>query len=83
MAFRDAMSIFKKKFPKLIITRCIDYDSEHFVVEAVENVSASNYNDPYYGVDKRSGKITSFIPSLDLDAFFEAIDERTVYVNEG
>jgi hypothetical protein len=73
------MNIFNAKFPNLTITRCVDYDQFHFVIEAVENVNVANYNDPYYSVDKRSGKITSFIPTLDLDAFFEAVENRTVY----
>lgn len=70
---------FKKQFPKLIVTRVIDYDSDHYVLEAVNDLNATDYNCPYYGVNKRTGKITSFIPTFDLDTFFYAVDNRTIY----
>ena len=70
---------FNDQFPKLMVTRVIDYDNQHYVVEAVRNVNVADYNSPYYGVDKKSGKITSFIPSIDLDAFFEAMEKHTLY----
>lgn len=79
MNFNEAISGFHKMFPTLTVTRCIDYDSRHFVIEAVEDLTDANYNSPYYGVDKKNGKVTSFIPSFDLDAFFDAVEKRTVY----
>ena len=78
-----AIRAFKAKFPKLIVTRVIDYDREHFVVEALENLSKPNYNNPYYGVDKKTYKITGFIPSFDMDAFIDAVENRTVYSLNG
>lgn len=79
MNAQQAMNTFKKHFPKLTITKCVDYDKRHYVIEAVENINVTDYNSPYYAVHKISGKITSFSPSFDLDAFFDAIDNRTVY----
>lgn len=79
ISYKDAIAFFNKRLPTLVVTRCIDYDETHFVIEAVESLDTANYNSPYYGVDKRTGKVTSFIPSLDLDAFFEAVEDRTVY----
>ena len=80
MNFKQAIETFSAKFPKLIVVRCIDYDNEHFVIEAVKDVNGDDYNNPFYAVDKRDGKVTSFIPGLDLDAFFDAVENRTVYV---
>lgn len=79
MNYEKAINIFEKEFPKLTILKCVDYDEEHYVIEAVEDVDATDYNSPYYGVDKKTGKVTSFIPSMDLDAFFEAVENRTVF----
>lgn len=79
MEYRNAIDAFAKKFPALTVTRCIDYDKRHFVIEAVEDTTAANYNSPYYGIDKKTGKITGFVPALDLDAFFDAVEKRTVY----
>ena len=81
MGYKEAITIFNEKFVDLIVTRCIDYDEQHFVVEAVKNLSKPNYNSPYYAIDKKDKSITGFVPGLDLDAFFDAIDNRTVYQN--
>lgn len=81
MDYRAAISTFTKKFPTLVVTRCIDYDERHFVIEAVENVDVPNYINPYYGVDKDTGKVTGFIPTLDLDAFFDAVSKHTVFAS--
>lgn len=74
---------FNKSFPDLTVTRVIDYDRKHYVVEALRDINSADYNCPYYGVDKNSGKITSFIPTLDLDAFFDAAENRTLYSADG
>lgn len=79
MGSTEVIKKFKREFPELTITRVLDYDKRHFVVEAVKSLDISDYNCPYYGVDKRTGKITSFIPTFDLDAFFDAIENRTIY----
>lgn len=79
MTSQEAMAILHKQLPNLVITRCIDYNERHFVIEAVENLDRPNYNNPFYGVDKNTGKITGFKPNFNLDAFFEAVAKRTVY----
>lgn len=79
MDYRKTIAVFTKKFPNLTVTRCIDYDKRHFVIEAVEDTTATDHNSPYYGVDKKTGKITGFVPALDLDAFFDAVEKRTIY----
>jgi hypothetical protein len=79
MTHKQAISTFKKRFPKLTVLRCIDYADDFYVMEAMENPDVADYNLPYYAISKVSGKITSFVPTLDLDAFFEAVDKRTVY----
>lgn len=79
MKCNEAMNIFSKKHPNLTITRCIDYDEDHYVLEAVKNLNAENYGDTFFGVDKNSGEITGFLPALEIDYFFEALESRTVY----
>ena len=81
MNFNEAIKVFSSKFPDLIVTRCIDYDEQHFVIEAIKDFIRSDYNSPYYAVGKNDKRITGFIPSLDLDEFFNAIENRTVYQN--
>lgn len=79
MVFEEAIKIFSTKFPELTVTKCFDYDDQHFVVEAVKDTSKPDYNSPYYAIGKKDKRITGFIPSLDLDSFFDAIEKRTVY----
>ena len=80
MSVTKAIKSFLAKFPKLTVVRCVDYDNEHYVIEAVKDVNAVDYNDPFYAVDKRNGEVTLFVPGLDLDAFFEAVENRTLYL---
>lgn len=77
--FNEAMNRFKIKFKNLTITKCIDYNDDYYVVEAVEDLQLTDYNCPYYGIRKRDGQISAFIPTFDLDAFFEAVYNRTLY----
>lgn len=79
MDFNQAIAAFIKRFSNLTVLKCIDYDDSYYVLEAVEDPDITDYNLPYYAVDKNNGKVTSFIPTLDLDAFFDALENRTVY----
>ena len=80
MDYEKAIAVFKKRFPKHTVTRCIDYAKDYYVLEAVEDVNSTDYNLPYYAVSKTDDTITSFIPTYDLDAFFDAVRNRTVYL---
>ena len=79
MDHKKAILEFAKQFPKLTVLRCINYSNEHYIIEAVENPEVTDYNSPFYAVNKKSGEVTSFIPSLDMDAFFDAVENRTEY----
>ena len=79
MDYKKAIFEFAKRFPNLTVLRCINYSNEHYIIEAVEDPKVTDYNSPFYAVNKNSGEVTSFIPALDLDAFFDAVDNRTEY----
>ena len=76
---KQALKIFTKRFPELTVLRCVDYADDFYVLEAVEDQDAIDYNSPYYALSKTDGRIMSFAPNLDLDAFFDAVENRTVY----
>ena len=40
-----------------------DYDADHFVVLAYKDPKNKREMDPYYGVDKNTGEVTSFSPA--------------------
>lgn len=79
MTVAQAINIFKKRFSDLVILKCINYSEEHYIIEAVKDENVVDYNLPYYAVDKNNGRVTVFIPTLDLDGFFDAVENRTVY----
>lgn len=76
MNVNDAMNAFKKAHPDLEITACYDYDNRYFLFEAPDKSIDKDYNDPYYAVDKNSGKVFYYSPAGDYDKFFDALDRE-------
>lgn len=68
---KQAAAIFKKKYPKLVITACVELPN-HWLFTALENPNEVDYNDPYYAVRKRDGVISSYSPFDDIDNFNKA-----------
>lgn len=75
---RKALDSFKRANPKLTVTMLIDYDRDHYVVEAVKDLNVMEF-DPFYGIDKRTHAITGFTPAADIEEFYKALRERTLY----
>lgn len=71
--------VFQKKYPKLTITTIADYDKSYYIVEALENPNKPDFNSPWYGFNKRTGVITNFSPTADLDKFFNSVRNRMLY----
>ena len=63
---------FKKAYPKLTITDTLDLDQASYVFTAVENPKHSDYSDPFYKIDKITGKISPYSPINDLDRYVNA-----------
>ncbi len=76
MSIEEAERIFKKKYPDLVITKTVDYDSAHYVICAVKDYD-NRYSelDPFYAVDKKSKQITYFSPAGDLEHFGKLMSE--------
>ena len=75
----EIKTYFESKFSNLTITRIIDYNDLYYVIEAVEDINEVDYNDPYYMVEKETKEILPYTPAFDIDYFFEALENRTVY----
>ena len=58
--------------PKLIITDIVDLDQTSYVFTAVENPKQADYGDPFYKIDKITGKISPYSPINDLDRYTNA-----------
>lgn len=77
---KEAKIALNKKYPSLTVLSGIDYDTNYYVFEAVEDTTKTDYNLPFYAVDKKNGKVYSFSPMDDLDKFDEAYEKRRLKV---
>lgn len=68
---KQAASLLKKKFPKLVITECVELPS-HWLFTALEDPNDIDYNDPFYAVRKSDGVISSYSPFDDIENFNRA-----------
>lgn len=75
---KQAGDAVKQKYPKFTIGPVFDYDQTHFVVEATEKTNETDFNAPYYAVDKSSGKVSCFAPGDDFDKWFDCLDRGPV-----
>lgn len=81
----EAAKLAEKGKANSTATAVIDYNDDFYVVEVIDNNSLSgetDYNCPYVAVSKSTGNVAGFTPMEDLDAFFEAVENRTTYLNK-
>lgn len=81
MTVLEASRKLQQAHPELYITDGVDYDEDLFVFTAVDDPSATQYDDPFYSVNKRTGEIKPFLPILNLKKFSEA--QRTRLLKGG
>lgn len=72
----DAAKAVKKVEPSRTPTYVCDYDSSTYVVTALLNPKKPEYSDPFWSVDKKTGKVSRFSPASDLERFGEAMNKR-------
>ena len=77
MTHPEAVKAFLKKFPNLIPKQIIDYDDEHYIIEALPEGVEVSYDDPFYGVDKNTGQVTYFSIGPERVKFFDALENRS------
>ena len=75
-----AAALLKQKYPNLTVTAGADYNRRYYLFVAVENPGKPDFNAPYYAVDKRTGAVSSFCPTADLDGFFDAFEKRSIKI---
>lgn len=73
------ISMFNALHKDLTVTAIIDYTRDLYVVEAVRSTSEPDYSDPYYVIEKKTGRTSTFYPMTDLDNFIRAAETRTIY----
>ena len=81
---KAALQMFNREHRDLTVTAMGNYKTSHYVLTAVKDPNKTDYSDPYYLVNKETGRATQFIPQLDdidelQNAFYEhAIDLKTL-----
>lgn len=73
---KKAISLLLNKYPNKKVTQVIDYDSNWFLLLAVDNFNKVDFDSPYFAINKYTGAIRSYSPIDDLDKFTEAIQNR-------
>lgn len=70
----EAKKLVKKKFPDLTNIKIYDIDEKIYLVYA-SNVKdgETDFNDPYYLLDKETKNIIGFVPTMNIEAFNKAI----------
>lgn len=73
---KSIISVFNKSYPNLTVTLICDFNDKLYLIEAVEDLSKTDYNDPYY-VMVKTGKqqVVPYPPMIDPDQFFAALDK--------
>lgn len=78
-SYKKLVDAFKKNNRSLQVTTVIDYDDKYLLIEAVEDTTQRDYNDPLYAVEKKTGKVSHFSPAFDFEKFFDALENRIIY----
>lgn len=74
---KEAYGLLKKQFPNLNVFSVLDYDDNNYAFSG----SDGNYIGPEsqnYLVNKRTGVIKYFSPMEDIEKFTDAIDNRSI-----
>ena len=77
MTAKEAYNLLNKKFPNLNVFSILDYDDNNYAFSG----SDGNYIGPEsqnYLVNKRTGAIKYFSPMEDIEKFTDAIDNRSI-----
>jgi hypothetical protein len=63
-----------KSLFKVPVYTIIDYDDKYYLVEA----GPKNHTE-MYGIDKNTFKKSSYSIGMDIDNFYDALENRTIY----
>lgn len=75
---KECLQILQNKFPNKIPTQAIDYDSNWFLVMAVDDPTSIDYDSPWYAINKSNGAIRNYSPIDDIENFTKAIRNRVI-----
>jgi len=82
MTPKEAVASVKKVHPNHVPTQVLDYDNDYYIVEALPKGVDKSSDDPYYAVEKKTGKVYFYHPGGDFIKFFDALDNRAIKIGD-
>lgn len=76
-----AMEIINEKFPNRKIVGACKYKG-YYLFEVPDRSMEVDYSDPFFLVDKISGKVLAFLPTMDLEGFGDAMAHHRINIKE-
>ena len=80
MTVDKALSIFKKKFPSNEVIKACEYKGNYLFAAPEKSLGAADMSNPFFIVNKLTGKITGFVPTTDLKGFQEAMSKHEIKI---
>lgn len=78
VTLEQAVEIASKLYPNTYVEEMFDL-GDYYVAEVLEKSSKGLQLDPFFSVDKKTGKTKEFSPGLDLDNWSKARADGPVY----
>lgn len=69
LTYKEVIKIFEEKYPKLTVMYILSYDTKYYILNAIEDPNKISYSDPFYSIEKSTGKIGGYNPTTELDKF--------------
>lgn len=73
---KELIKSFEKQRPNTTVEKIVDFDEDHYIVFAPDG---DNDMDCWYGMNKSDNKAVNFFLANDLNAFIDAVENRTIY----
>ena len=81
MTAKEAFHLVQEKHKDARITQFIDFDDSSFVLTVIEKGEEDKINAPYIRVNKSTGALSSFLPTLHLKEWVKAVQNRRIEVS--
>ena len=79
MTRKDAEKILLKAYPDRMIEDCYLYKGDYLFIAPFKKLGSSrDFSNPYFIVNKRTGKISGFSPMDDFEGLDRAIENGSV-----
>ena len=79
MSFEACKKVVQNTFPRQNLVEAYEYDENHFMFTVIKKRNEPQFDDPYYVIDRRTGKVSHILPTIDLEKFDDVINNHKIY----